>query len=60
MLKLDKMPPQPGSQQQGIPIGGASTTQITTDFLESLSQEVIDDLKKVLKGKLESGEINKK
>lgn len=41
LLKLDKMPPT--SNQ-----GGNSTTQITSDYLESLSYEQLDDLKAIL------------
>jgi hypothetical protein len=59
LLKVDKMPSQTGSTQQGIAIGGATATQITSDFIDSLTDQGIDDLKAYLLEKLNSGEINK-
>ena len=41
LLKLDKMPPTANQ-------GGSSTTQITSDYLESLSYEQLEDLKSIL------------
>jgi hypothetical protein len=54
------MPPLPGQQPKCVPIGNQSATQITSDYLESLTPEIIEYLKEHLLEKLNNGEINKK
>jgi hypothetical protein len=50
----------PGSQSQGFPQGNTSSTQITSEYLESLSYQQLDELKKILLDRISGGEINKK
>lgn len=41
-------------------IGNASATQITSDYIESLNEDKIEELKEDLDKMLKAGEVNKK
>lgn len=52
LLKVDKLPVQQT-------IGSASQTQITSDFIESLTEQGIQEIKELLEQKIMQGEVSK-